>query len=106
MAGEARRMARVMEGFVNEIHVERGGAVNPGEQKALIEGYHVERKDADQNQASENPALVLKNIEGFFHYRAIYSNHPSEASPAFPRFGPTPAAASVAYHSNSVKSDE
>jgi len=29
MAGKARRMARVMEGFMNQIHVERGGTVNP-----------------------------------------------------------------------------
>ena len=29
MTGEARYMTRVMEGFMNQIHVERGGTVYP-----------------------------------------------------------------------------
>ena len=29
MTGKACRMTRVMEGFMNEIHVERGGTVYP-----------------------------------------------------------------------------
>jgi hypothetical protein len=84
MAGKTRRMARVMEGFMNQIHIERGGTVDPREQKALIEGRHVERKEAEQNQTGGNP-LLSPHIEGLFHksvanYCVIYSYHPSEAS--------------------------
>ena len=89
MAGKARRMARVMEGFMNQIHVERGGTVNPREQKALIEGHHVERKEAEQNQTGGNP-LLSRNIEGLIHNRAIYSNCEGTAS-ALPHPGGTEA---------------
>ena len=85
MAGKARRMARVMERFMNQVHLERGGAMNPGKQKALIEGHHVERKEAEQNQTGGNP-LLSQNIEGLFHNRAIYSN-PESAASAFPHPG-------------------
>ena len=85
MTGKARRVARVMEGFMNQVHVERGGTLYPLKQKALVESHPIERKEAEHNQTGGKPPRS-RNIEGLFHNLAIYSNCGSAAS-EFPRPG-------------------
>ena len=66
MAGKARCVTRVMESFMNQIHVERGRALEPREQKSLIERQHIEREEPERDQTRENPFLT-ESSDGRFH---------------------------------------
>jgi hypothetical protein len=58
MARKAGRVARVMNGFVDQIDIEGGGALNQREEKSLVERHDVEREETEQRESRENPFLA------------------------------------------------
>jgi len=48
MAGKAGGMPRIMNGFMDEVHIEGGSALHQRQQKSLVEGQDIETKESEQ----------------------------------------------------------
>src|SRR3954463_7515403 len=73
VAGKARRVPRVMEEFVNEVHVERRRALHERKQQPLIERQDIKRKQAQQRDTGDLPVLD-ENSDCPFHESLRFLN--------------------------------
>jgi hypothetical protein len=58
MAGKTGGVARVMNGFMNQIHIEGGRTLDQREQKSLIERHNVEREKSEQQETRKDPFVA------------------------------------------------
>src|SRR5581483_2510341 len=57
VAGKARRMARIVDELMDEVHVEGRGSLHPREQKPLIERQRVEHEKREQDETRRTPGI-------------------------------------------------
>jgi len=68
MAGIPRGVARVMNGFMNQIHIEGGRTLDQREQKSLVERDNVEREKSEQQETRKDP-FVAESSNRLYHIR-------------------------------------
>jgi hypothetical protein len=68
VAGISRGVARVMNGFMNQIHIESGRTLDQREHKSLVERHNVEREKSEQQETRKDP-FVTESSNRRFHNR-------------------------------------
>ena len=64
MTGEARDVAGVVNGFVDEVQVEGAGALDQGQEPPLVERENVEAEDPQPQEACQGPGLGVGGASG------------------------------------------